>query len=177
MGEETVVRAAQKDEKFEEGRELPNQKSRRVGLKRLIFVRVLKTERLGGFGRACISQFVTFSRHLHERLTCSKDLWRLSVKFQNNRALDDIDKPRRRMEVRTGRRTRRQLAHPHLPLLSFHVGQVRLQQLRTPDWLLLSNGSNRSCNAIWLYAFQQVCTGLSSPFWRNTLQHLTAQPH
>jgi hypothetical protein len=86
------------------------QVSRRVSLKRLIFVCVLKAERLSGFGRGCIPEVVTFARHLHERLTCCECLRRLPVKLQNNFTFEDINKPRCRMEVRSGRRTRRDVS-------------------------------------------------------------------
>ena len=80
---------------FEEGRKPINRiLSGRVGLKRLILGCVLKTERFGGFGRTCIPQYVTFTWHFHERLTCSKGLRRPSFKLQNNCAFDDIDEPR-----------------------------------------------------------------------------------
>jgi len=81
---------------------------------------------------------VTLARHLHKRLTYPKRLRRLSIKFQNNCTFEDIDKPRRRMQVPSSGRAWRNVGHPHLHLLATHLGQIRLEQVRAFDWLLLS---------------------------------------
>jgi hypothetical protein len=56
---------------------------------------------------------------------------RIGVAFQ------DVNEPRRRMKVPTGRRARRDISDPNLHLIVLDLCQVRFEQVRSLDGLLL----------------------------------------
>ena len=84
---------------------------------------------------------MTLARHLYKRLTDPKRLRHLSIKFKYNCTFEDIDKPRRRVKVRSSGRAWRNVGHPNLHLLPLHLGQICLEQVRAFDWLLLSTSN------------------------------------